>query len=82
MSNTNRDPFVRGDAGQFVAKVYRSLSRVILEDLGLKAAQPIAMNLSHDEALRLSDGLARVANEIGDVGAFYDRLHPPDGIHL
>jgi hypothetical protein len=59
-----------------MAKVMRSNSRVILEDLDSRHAVPTYMSLSRDEALRLSGELARVANEIGDAGALFDRLHP------
>jgi hypothetical protein len=72
-----KNPFVFGDAGQMLAKVTRSHSRIILESLDLRYAQPLSMSLSKDEALRLAHELARCADEISDVGALYDRLHSP-----
>ena len=66
--------YVRGDVGQIIARITRSRSRVILEDWATTGI-PLGMSLSRDEALRLSGELARVANEISDVGVLYERLH-------
>ena len=74
---SDHDRYVRGSEGQFVARVRRLRSRVILEDLGLAAPVPLGMTLSKEEAYSLAAELNRVADEIGGPGELYDRLHPP-----